>query len=157
VLLTALMIAFGFLRSEQSAWWNVLAWTLRNGATLAPVLAALLWPLATRHSVVAAMAGGFLAGMSWYHLSGWSTGDFYLDIHPVWAGMMTNLVVMVTVTLLETRHHVALVPATDPRRYRGFGLLGVAAVALAVLALYWSELQAYGLVGLLGFGTVVSI
>ena len=41
VLLTALMIVFGFLRTEQSAWWNVLAWTLRNGATLAPVLAAL--------------------------------------------------------------------------------------------------------------------
>src|SRR5690606_21292778 len=33
LLLTGLMILFGTLRTEQSAWWNILAWTVRNSAT----------------------------------------------------------------------------------------------------------------------------
>src|SRR5699024_12055771 len=41
LILTVLMIIFGFMRTEQSAWWNVLAWTIRNSATFAPVVAAL--------------------------------------------------------------------------------------------------------------------
>ena len=49
-ILTVLMIIFGMLRTEQSAWWNVLAWTIRNSATFAPVLAALFWPVVTRKS-----------------------------------------------------------------------------------------------------------
>ena len=47
-ILTVLMIVFGMLRTEQSAWWNVLAWTIRNSATFAPVLAALFWPVVTK-------------------------------------------------------------------------------------------------------------
>src|SRR5699024_907804 len=31
--LTALMVLFTMLRAEESAWGNVMAWTLRNGAT----------------------------------------------------------------------------------------------------------------------------
>jgi len=102
VLLTVLMVVFGWLRTEQSAWWNILAWTLCNGATLAPVVAALFWPLATRRAVVASMLVGFASGLSWYWLSDWSPTQFYLGIHPVWIGMSANLVVMVVFTLAET-------------------------------------------------------
>lgn len=46
--LTVAMVVFALLRTEESAWWNVMVWTLRNGATLAQVLATFFWPLATR-------------------------------------------------------------------------------------------------------------
>src|SRR5699024_74027 len=99
---TVMMVVFGFLRTEQSAWWNVLAWTLRNGATLAPVLAALFWPQATRRAVVSAMGLGFGSGLAWYHLGDWAPGQFFLGIHPVWIGMTVNLIVMVAVSLLQS-------------------------------------------------------
>ena len=52
LILTVLMIVFGMLRTEQSAWWNVLAWTIRNSATFAPVLAALFWPVVTKRRLL---------------------------------------------------------------------------------------------------------
>lgn len=119
VLLTALMIVFGFLPTEQSAWWNVLAWTLRNGATLAPVLAALFWPLATRRSAYAALSLGFLAGLSWYQLGRWAPDSFLFGIHPVWVGMSVNVIVLVSVALVETCGSWRI-RTTDPsRRSRG--------------------------------------
>lgn len=99
--LTALMILFAVLRTEQSAWWNILAWTLRNGATLAPVLAAFAWPLATRTATVTSMVAGFGAGLAWYQLSNWHVSDFHLGVHPVWVGMGVNVIVLVVVTLLQ--------------------------------------------------------
>ena len=99
--LTALMILFAVLRTEQSAWWNILAWTLRNGATLAPVLAAFAWPLATRTAAVTSMVTGFGAGLAWYQLSDWHVSDFHLGVHPVWVGMGVNVIVLVLVTLVQ--------------------------------------------------------
>lgn len=101
VILTALMILLGFLRSEQAAWWNVFAWTLRNGATFAPVVAALFWPLATRRAAVASLATGFAAGLIWYALGNWDPVKFYLNVHPVFFGMSLNMLTMLVVTLVE--------------------------------------------------------
>lgn len=155
VLLTALMIVFGFLRTEQSAWWNVLAWTLRNGATLAPVLAALFWPLATRRSVYAALSLGFLAGLSWYQLGGWAPDTFLFGIHPVWVGMSVNVIALVSVTLVETcgSWHIK---TSDPSRSRGgrSSLTAAAVLALATVA-GWGWLHPKGLSGLAVFAIVI--
>ena len=155
VLLTAVMIVFGFLRTEQSAWWNVLAWTLRNGATLAPVLAALFWPLATRRSVYAALSLGFLAGLSWYQLGGWAPDTFLFGIHPVWVGMSVNVIALVSVTLVETRGswHIK---TSDPSRSRGgrSSLTAAAVLALATVA-GWGWLHPKGLSGLAVFAIVI--
>lgn len=142
--LTCLMVVFALLRTEQSAWWNVLAWTLRNGATFAPVVAALVWPLATRTAVLAALPAGFGSGLSWYHLGGWDPATFHLGIHPVWVGMTINLLVLVAVTLAGVRP--ALAVGTGRRRAAG----AVAVVALAVgglLGLGWTAVHPLGLTG----------
>jgi SSS family solute:Na+ symporter len=109
VLLTALMVIFGILRSEQSAWWNILAWTVRNSATFAPVIAALLWRGATRPAALASMVIGFVTGLTWYQLSGWGISQFLYGIHPVWLGMSTNILVLVLVSLMTSSEswHVA--------------------------------------------------
>ena len=89
------MIVFGMLRTEQSAWWNVLAWTIRNSATFAPVLAALFWPVVTRKAVIASLLTGFLSGLIWYYLGDWQPKTFYLNIHPVWIGSSINILTIV--------------------------------------------------------------
>ena len=148
--LTVLMIIFGFLRTDQSAWWNVLAWTLRNGATLAPVIAALFWPLATRAAVYAALSTGFASGLIWYYLGDWQATHFFAGIHPVWIGMGTNLITLLTVTLLQTAGRSTL--STDPRRRSiGGAALVVAAIVAAVTAWTWHWSYANGVVGLLLF------
>jgi SSS family solute:Na+ symporter len=154
VLLTALMILFGFLRTEQSAWWNVLSWTLRNGATLAPLLAALFWPLATRRAVVAAMGLGFSSGLAWYHLGDWAPAQFFLGVHPVWVGMTVNVVVMVSVTLHETAGRWSVARSDDPRFRAGSWTAAGALILLATNLLGWGWLQPRGLVGLSVFATV---
>lgn len=145
VLLTGLMILFAFLRIEQAAWWNILAWTLRNGATLAPVLAVFFWPLATRRAAYASMITGFLAGLFWYQLGGWSPASFFIGIHPVWVGMSVNVVVLIGVTLATARWRVPV----DARK-RSHGALVAAAwftlIALVVVVNVW--LTATGLLGL---------
>lgn len=154
VALTVLMIVFGFLRTEQSAWWNVLAWTLRNGSTLAPVVAALFWPLATRTAVYAALSSGFVTGLTWYHLGGWQPTGFFAGVHPVWVGMAVNLVVLVTVTLVQTNGRGQL---TTDRRRRGAAsaaLVGAAALG-AVVVTAWDWLHPRGVSGLLLFVAVV--
>jgi SSS family solute:Na+ symporter len=156
VLLTALMIVFGFLRTEQSAWWNVLAWTLRNGATLAPVLAALFWPLATRRSVHAALVTGFLSGLAWYHLGGWKPAEFQLGIHPVWVGMTVNVTVLLVVTLVGTAGQWTVGSVSAARR-RGGALTGLTSlVAALVTVTAWSWLHPRGLAGLTVFTTVLA-
>lgn len=157
VLLTALMILFGFLRTEQSAWWNVLAWTLRNGATLAPVLAALFWPLATRRAVVAAMALGFSSGLLWYHLGGWAPTKFLLGVHPVWVGMTVNVVVMVSITLWQAAGTWSLA-RPGQRSFRTGAWTAAAALGLLLATLLgWDWLAPRGLVGLSVFATVAAI
>jgi SSS family solute:Na+ symporter len=145
VLLTGLMILFAFLRIEQAAWWNILAWTLRNGATLAPVLAVFFWPLATRRAAYTSMITGFLAGLFWYQLGGWSPASFFIGIHPVWVGMSVNVVVLIGVTLATARWRVPV----DARR-RSRGALVAAAwltlIGLVVVVNVW--LTATGLLGL---------
>src|SRR5699024_12262851 len=78
LIFTCLMIVFGMLRTEQAAWCNILAWTIRNSATVAPVIAVLFWRLASKEAVVGSMILGSLSGVAWYHLGGWSPDAFYL-------------------------------------------------------------------------------
>ncbi|MFD1707966.1 sodium:solute symporter [Siminovitchia sediminis] len=100
LILTVLMVGFALLRSEQSAWWNVLAWVTRNSATFAPVIAALFWPAVTRHAAFISLFTGSFSGLLWYHLSGWSVNEFFLNIHPVWIGMMVNMITIVIASLI---------------------------------------------------------
>lgn len=149
VLLTVLMVVFGLLRSEQSAWWNILAWTARNSATFAPVITALLWRGATRPAALASMAVGFVAGMLWYQLSGWGVAHFLLGIHPVWLGMSTNIAVLVLLSLVTQRGGWAL--AAGAKRYGGAALLVLGAVLTAVTIAFFGALQPTGLLGLMLF------
>lgn len=145
VALTGLMIIFSILRTEQSAWWNVLAWTLRNGATLAPVLAVFFWPLATRAAVYAAMVFGFGAGVTWNQLSDWSPTQFFLGTHPVWVGMMVNIITMLAVTLLSTRWKITSI-AAKRRKATQFAAASLLAVVTLVLSASW--LAGHGLMGM---------
>ena len=145
VALTALMIIFSILRTEQSAWWNILAWTLRNGATLAPVLAVFFWPLATRKAVYASMITGFTAGVLWNHLGGWSATAFFLGTHPVWIGMIANLATLVLVTLATARWQLSTVPS---RRRISLRFTAGTVAALVALFLTFDWLKGYGLVGM---------
>jgi len=147
--LTVLMVIFGLLRSEQSAWWNILAWTARNSATFAPVITALLWRGATRQGAVVAMVVGFATGMLWYQLSGWGIAQFLYGIHPVWLGMSANLLVLVLVSLATSR---------DGWRVATGGMLSLGALLLLVgvgLAAYaagsFAVLAPTGLLGLVLF------
>ncbi|MGI8314538.1 sodium:solute symporter family protein [Halobacillus mangrovi] len=101
LLLTVLMVGFAFLRSDQSAWWNVLAWVTRNSATFAPVVAAIFWPVVTKRAAFVSLFTGSFSGLLWYHLGGWGINEFYLNIHPVWIGMMVNIITIVAVSLLD--------------------------------------------------------
>lgn len=148
VVLTVLMIGFAFLRTEQAAWWNVLAWTLRNGATLAPVLAAFFWPLATRRAAIPAMIAGFASGLLWYNAGAWSPTEFFLGIHPVWVGMSVNVVVMIAITLVSTRWTLTA-DAAKRRRGSGFAIATVAAAAVTIPAA--PLLHGLGLSGLVYF------
>lgn len=151
VALTVLMILYGILRTEQAAWWNVLAWTLRNGATLAPVLAVFLWPLATRRAVHAAMVAGFAAGIAWNQLSGWSATAFFAGIHPVWVGMSINLAVMVVATLAT----VEWKPTRDPqRRKTGIRYAAGGTLVVAGTLAFGGWLGAFGFLGLAIFVAV---
>lgn len=156
VVLTGLMILFGFFRTEQSAWWNVLAWTLRNGATFAPVLAALFWPLATRRAILVALALGFLAGLSWYQLGDWLPNSFYLGIHPVWVGMTSNLFTLVVVTLVERAGRWQLKTPGQKQLRLGLTSLIAAGVMAVTLIPAWSWLHPRGLSGLVIF-TVITL
>ncbi len=155
VALTVLMVVFGFLRTEQSAWWNVLAWTLRNGSTLAPVVAALFWPLATRTAAYAALSVGFVTGLTWYHLGDWAPSGFFQGIHPVWIGMSANLVTLVAVTLTQAGGGSAVTRVPARRRFAGAALVSAAGVA-ALAAASWTWTHSHGVSGLAIF-TVVAL
>lgn len=154
-LLTCLMILFGFLRSEQTAWWNIFAWTARNGATFAPVVATLFWPVATRRGVVAALLAGFGGGLLWNHLGGWAVGSFYLNTHPVWVGMTANILAMTLVSLAEGNWELA--PAQGHRRIMS-GLGGGMTVCFLGSVLLFSDwMYATGLLGMFLFLAVLGL
>jgi SSS family solute:Na+ symporter len=149
VVLTVLMVIFGVLRSEQSAWWNILAWTVRNSATFAPVITALLWRGATRPAVLAAMVIGFGTGMLWYQLSGWGVANFLYGIHPVWLGMSANILALVLVSLVTTSDGWRLSEGATFSLGVALLLAGAGATALAVNA--FGALGPTGLLGLVIF------
>ncbi|RKQ30383.1 sodium:solute symporter family protein [Oceanobacillus halophilus] len=152
LLLTALMIVFGMLRTEQSAWWNVLAWTMRNSATFAPVIAALFWPIVTRNAVVASLFTGFSSGLLWYHLGGWQPDQFFANIHPVWIGSSVNVITIIVGTLLDKQSNWTI--QKEARiAYVGLGL-GIALTFINVL--FFNALYQNGLLGLFGFAAIMS-
>lgn len=154
VFLTGLLVLFGLIRAENAAWWNITAWTLRNGATFAPVLAAFFWPVATRSGALAALLTGFGAGLGWHALSGFSATDFTLGTHPVWVGMIANLTALVVVSLATSRWQVT----TDLVRRRetsGWLLGAVALIALLLTTREW--LAGHGLIGLGLFLVVLAL
>nr|WP_255547483.1 sodium:solute symporter family protein [Nesterenkonia sp. E16_7] len=143
--LTVVMVLFALMRAEESAWWNVMAWTLRNGATFAPVLAAFFWPLATRSAALTALLAGFSAGLGWYALSGFSATDFFLGTHPVWVAMIANLGGIVLVTLAQGGWRLTLHGA---RRRNGVLVLLATAAAAVFTVNISAWLSTYGLIGL---------
>jgi solute:Na+ symporter, SSS family len=149
VLLTVLMVVFGLLRSEQSAWWNILAWTARNSATFAPVVTALLWRGATRPAALVSMVLGFAAGMLWYQLSGWGVANFLYGIHPVWLGMSTNIALITLLSLATRGEGWAVV--RGHARYWGAALLVAGAGFAVVTVAAFHALQPTGLLGLVLF------
>src|SRR5690625_7239076 len=82
---------------------------MRNSATFAPVIAVLFWRLATKEAVVGSMILGFLSGVAWYHLGGWSPDAFYLNVHPVWIGMSVNILTIIIITLLLEVRNLAFI------------------------------------------------
>lgn len=156
LLLTGLMIAFGAIRTEQAAWWNILAWTMRNSATFAPVVAVLFWRLATKEAVVGSMIAGFISGIGWYHLGGWLPNEFYLNIHPVWVGMSANIIFVVGITLIQTAKvlKVDLSAASAGKAY--FAVI-VGAVLLLIAGLFFEPLYATGLIGMVIFSALIAM
>ena len=155
MILTVLMVIFGLLRSEQSAWWNILAWTVRNSATFAPVIAALLWRGATRQGALAAMVIGFTTGILWYHLSGWGLAQFLYGIHPVWLGMSANILGLVAISLATSSEGWRL--SEGSALYAGVVVL-VVGVGLATYAVEaFAALKPTGLLGLVVFLAALGI
>lgn len=155
LLLTVLMIVFGMARTEQSAWWNILAWTMRNSATFAPVVAVLFWRLATKEAVVGSMAVGFLSGLIWYHLGGWLPNEFYLNIHPVWVGMSANIGTIVLITLVQNARGLKINFASSNAR-KGYYALLFGSLLLVGLIVQFQAIHHYGLLGIISFSIIIS-
>lgn len=153
--LTGLMVIFGFLRSEQAAWWNIFAWTARNGATFAPVVTALFWPLAKRKGAVSALIAGFAAGLLWNHLGGWAVGKFYLNTHPVWVAMTVNIITMTIFSLAEGNWKFTT--EVGSRKNVGYLGLGGAAIFFLTSIIKFDWLFKTGLIGMFLFLTVLGI
>ncbi len=156
--LTLEMILLGLMRSENASWWNVLAWTLRNGSTFAPVVVALAWPLATRRGAIAALLGGFVSGLSWYALGGWDPVKFFFNIHPVFIGMTFNILLMVVVSMVDNAGQWKVkLEQTSGRKNIGFVSI-VAMILLSFTALtQFTWLFQKGLIGLNLFLIVAAI
>ena len=155
VVLTVLMVIFGLLRSEQSAWWNILAWTVRNSATFAPVIAALVWSGATRQGALGAMVIGFASGILWYHLSGWGVAQFLYGIHPVWLGMSANIMALVLLSLATSSEGWRL--SDGSALYVGAGLVVIGAAIAAYTIQTFAALKPTGLLGLVVFLATLAV
>jgi SSS family solute:Na+ symporter len=148
VLLTILMVGFALLRSEQSAWWNVLAWVTRNSATFAPVVAALFWPIVTKRAALFSLISGSIAGLLWYQLGGWAVNQFYLHTHPVWVGMVVNIATLSLVTLFDNRKQLRVQWAI--KSIGGYSLIGAAVLTIVVIGSF-NYLYSTGLLGMVVF------
>ncbi|WP_067725978.1 sodium:solute symporter family protein [Oceanobacillus damuensis] len=151
LILTALMIMFGLLRTEQSAWWNVLAWTIRNSATFAPVVATLFWPVVTKRAVIASLFTGFLSGLSWYYLGDWHPQEFYLNIHPVWVGSTVNILTITLVTLASRKSDWVI----QKQDRAGYAAIIGALLFTLVNVIYFQALYDNGLFGMVLFVAVL--
>lgn len=154
LLLTVLMVGFALLRSEQSAWWNVLAWVTRNSATFAPVIAALFWPIVTKRAALTSLFTGSIGGLLWYQLGGWAVSEFYLNTHPVWIGMIVNIATISLITLWDNREE--LVFRGTWHSIGGYSLLGAAVLAVYVI-LSFPYLYSSGLLGMIVFFIVSGV
>ena len=154
--LTVLMIIFGMLRTEQAAWWNILAWTMRNSATFAPVVAVLFWKAATKEAVIGSMIAGFLSGISWYHLGGWAPDAFYLNIHPVWIGMSANISVLALITLIQNGRNLEI-NFLSPAAKKGHYALAGAVLLLIPLAVKFQPIYDSGLFGIFLFSILICL
>lgn len=155
LVLTILMIIFGYMRTEQSAWWNVLAWTMRNSATFAPVVAVLFWKLATKEAAISSMVTGFLSGFIWYHLGGWQPNAFFYNIHPVWIGMSVNISTIVIVTLLQQIRTLDI--KLSPKSNKGFYALIIGALILGGLLTNYQVIYTNGLLGMFIFSFLLCL
>lgn len=144
------------LRTEQSAWWNILAWTMRNSATFAPVVAVLFWRLATKEAVVGSMIVGFLSGVTWYHLGGWAPNEFYFNIHPVWIGMSTNITSLTMITLLQNAKMLE-VKLFSPAAKKGFYALIAGVIIFVGLLMNYQAIFDYGLLGMFIFSVLICL
>src|SRR5699024_1457044 len=156
LILTGLMIIFGLLRTEQAAWWNILAWTMRNYATFAPVIVVLFWKVATKEAVVGSMVLGFFSGIAWYHLGGWAPDEFFLNIHPVWVGMSVNIITLIVITLLQEIRNLE-VNFFSAHAKIGHYALTVGLAILVTLVINFETLNNYGLIGLFVFAVSLSL
>ncbi|TXL67451.1 sodium:solute symporter family protein [Cerasibacillus terrae] len=156
LVLSILMIVFGMARTEQSAWWNILAWTMRNSATFAPVVAVLFWRLATKEAVVGSMVGGFLSGLIWYHLGGWLPNEFHLNIHPVWIGMSANIGILVLITLLQNASKLKSNFSFEDSK-KGYYALFFGALVLIGLIIEFETIYNSGLLGIFSFSILMSV
>ncbi|WP_255259583.1 hypothetical protein [Lentibacillus sp. CBA3610] len=130
-----------------------MAWTFRNSATFAPVVAALFWPVVTKRAVVTALFTGFASGLLWYYLGDWHPNEFFLNIHPVWVGSSVNVLSITLVTLLDPGSKWFVRPAD---RFGYFGLLGGVILA-GINAVYFSPLHQNGLFGLFMFASILCL
>src|SRR5699024_12913 len=151
LLLTVLMIVFGLMRTKQSAWWNVMAWTIRNSATFAPVIAALFWPVVTKRAVSIALFSGFASGLLWYYLGDWDPNAFFLNVHPVWIGSSVNVVSITFATLMDRKADWFIQRAN---RLAYMSLTGGLVLAF-VNVVYFSQLYQSGLFGLFMFAAIL--
>ena len=149
LILTFLMIGFGMLRTEQSAWWNVLAWTMRNSATFSPVVAALFWPVVSKRAVNASLFTGFTSGLLWYYLGDWQPNEFYLNIHPVWIGSSINIMTIIITTLFDRKSNWMI--NAGHRIKRGYATVTAFVAVTTVSIIYFERLHEMGLTGLLLF------
>ncbi|MEI3614166.1 sodium:solute symporter family protein [Pseudogracilibacillus sp. SO30301A] len=156
LVLTGLMIIFGMLRTEQAAWWNILAWTMRNSATFAPVVAVLFWRVATKEAVIGSMIFGFLSGITWYHLGGWAPNEFYLNIHPVWIGMSANISVLALITLIQKANTLEY-NFFSAKSKKGHYALIAGTLVLIGLLMNFQVIYEYGLLGIFLFLILMSL
>lgn len=158
VVLTVVMIILSYLRSDQAAWWNVFAWTLRNGATFAPVVAALFWPLATKRVATASLAMGFISGLCWYALGHWDPVTFYYNIHPVFFGMSVNMLTMIFVTLFDQAGKFTIgFDRSAVRKNVVIAAALISSLSVFTISVKLSWLYTKGLLGLACFLVVVGI
>lgn len=145
-LLTLVLIVYGFMRSEQAAWWNIFAFNLRNSAIFAPTIAAMVWPVASRKGTVLTMLIGASSGFVWYYLGNFNPAQFFCRIHPMWIGMSVGILSLIVASLIEQRDKVVVQFSEGGAR---FGILCLILTVACFYSLFtWTNvLQAKGLLG----------